>query len=179
MLVHVQTIFKCSFSVRHLSILRGHSGSKDFYPRFHPFPFLTILILEKEPVFPFFNVECQITIGTIFITSLVWRSPWLEIEPGTSCTRCQHSTTRLSRRRWFFVVKSSYFTNICLVIYLQILKIEGLQKRPISNLIWIWWIHVAAIPTLSQEIIKAYHRTSSRWLENCGSSWRHKISLYR
>jgi len=40
------------------------------------------------------------TTGTIFITSLVWRGPWLEIEPGTSRTRSQHSKTRLSRRRW-------------------------------------------------------------------------------
>ena len=27
--------------------------------------------------------------GTILTTSLVWRGPWLEIEPGTSCTRSQ------------------------------------------------------------------------------------------
>ena len=39
------------------------------------------------------------TTGTIFITSLVWHCPWLGIEPGTSRTRCQHSTTRLSRKR--------------------------------------------------------------------------------
>ena len=37
--------------------------------------------------------------GTIFITSLVWCGPWLGIEPGSSRTRSQHSTTRLSRRR--------------------------------------------------------------------------------
>ena len=46
---------------------------KDFYPRFYTLHFLTILILEKEPVFhfPFFNVECQTRElpGTIFITS--------------------------------------------------------------------------------------------------------------
>ena len=29
-----------------------------------------------------------------FITSLVLRGPWLGIEPGTSCTRSQHYTTR-------------------------------------------------------------------------------------
>ena len=38
------------------------------------------------------------TIGTIVLTSLVWRGPWLGIEPGTSRTRSQHYTTRLSRR---------------------------------------------------------------------------------
>ena len=31
--------------------------------------------------------------------SLVWRGPWLGVEPWTSRTRSQHSTTRLSRRR--------------------------------------------------------------------------------
>ena len=39
------------------------------------------------------------TTGTIIITSLVWRGLWLGIEPGTSRSRSQHSTTRLSRRR--------------------------------------------------------------------------------
>ena len=39
------------------------------------------------------------TTGTIFITSLVWRGPWLGIEPGTSRTRSQHSVTRLSSRQ--------------------------------------------------------------------------------
>ena len=37
------------------------------------------------------------TTGTIFITSLVWRGPWLGIEPGTSRTWSQHSITRLLR----------------------------------------------------------------------------------
>ena len=47
--------------------------------------------------------ECSVlnrgSTGTIFITSLVWRGPWIWIEPGTSRTRIQHYTTRLSRRR--------------------------------------------------------------------------------
>ena len=33
------------------------------------------------------------TTGTIFIMSLVWRSPWLGIKPGTSRFRRQHATT--------------------------------------------------------------------------------------
>ena len=40
---------------------------------------------ERASIFPF---ECPVlnegTTGTIFITSLVWRGPWLGIEPGTS-----------------------------------------------------------------------------------------------
>ena len=54
---------------------------------------------ERASIFPF---DCSVlnkgTTGTIFITSFVWRGPWLGIEPGSSRTRSQHSTTRLSRR---------------------------------------------------------------------------------
>ena len=111
------------FSVRLLSVLRGHSF---FHPRhngqvtsdFEGFSipdfihyikfYFPILNLEKEPVFPFLmfgakqgNYLVPLTRelpGTVFITSLVWRGPWLRIEPGTSRTRCQHFTTRLLRR---------------------------------------------------------------------------------
>ena len=36
---------------------------------------------------------------TFIFLSLLWRGPWMAIKPGTSCTRSQHYTTRLSRRR--------------------------------------------------------------------------------
>ena len=63
-----------------------------------------------------FWVQNKGTTGTIFITSLVWRGPWLVIEPGTSRTRCQDSTTRLSRRRsvhgvMLWVLLLSVFTS--------------------------------------------------------------------
>ena len=72
-----------------------------FYPRFYPLHLFSYLnSWERASSFPF---ECWVlnkdTTGTIFITSLVWRGPWLGIEPGTSRTRSQHYTTRLSRRR--------------------------------------------------------------------------------
>ena len=55
---------------------------------------------ERASIFPFkCSVRNKGTTGTIFITSLVWRGPWLGIEPGTSCSRSQHYTTRLLRRR--------------------------------------------------------------------------------
>ena len=58
---------------------------------------LLILILEKEPVFPFSMLSAkQGNYWYHFITSLVWRGPWLRIEPGTSRTQCHHYTTRLS-----------------------------------------------------------------------------------
>ena len=60
---------------------------------------------DRASIFPF---ECSVlnkgTTDTTFITSLVWRGPWLGIEPETSRTRSQHSTTRLSRRRYFPLV---------------------------------------------------------------------------
>ena len=67
---------------------------------FYIFLFSYLYSWERASIFPF---ECSVlnkgTIGTIFITSLVWRGPWLGIEPGISRTVGQHSTTRLSRRR--------------------------------------------------------------------------------
>ena len=107
----------CFLAFDFLSVRRGHSffhprhsgqwppTSKDFYPRFYPLHFLSYLYSSKRTGISLFNVECQTgTTGTIFITSLVWRGPWLGIEPGTSHTRCQHYTTRLSTRWCWHVV---------------------------------------------------------------------------
>ena len=83
---------------------------KDF-TRFYPLHYFLILILEKEPVFPFSMLSAlnKGTTGTIVITSLVWRGPWLGIEPGTSRTRSQHYITRLSRRRYLLLWKRQLF----------------------------------------------------------------------
>ena len=103
------------FSVWLLSVLRGHSffhprhngqwppTSKDFLSQILLITFFSYFnSSERASIFPF---QCSVlnkgTTGTIVITSLVWRGPWLGIEPGTSRTRCQHSTTRLSRRRYY------------------------------------------------------------------------------
>ena len=71
-------------------------------PDFIHYIYFPILILEKEAVFPFlmFSAKQENYSGIIFKTSLVSRGPGLGIEGGTSRTRCQHSTTRLSRRRY-------------------------------------------------------------------------------
>ena len=104
----------CFFSVRLLSILRGQSvfSSPPQQPMTSYFEGFLYQILsitlfpylnswERASIFPF---ECSVLnkgmTGTIFITSLVWCGPWLGIEPGTSRTRSQHYTTRLSRRRY-------------------------------------------------------------------------------
>ena len=68
-------------------------------PDFIHYILCPIFILQKEPVFLFlvlpaktrelvFPFQCSVlnkgTTGTISITSMVWRGPWLGIEPGTS-----------------------------------------------------------------------------------------------
>ena len=77
---------------------------------------------ERASIYPF---QCWVlnkgTTGTILITSLVWLGPWLGIEPGTSHTRCQHSTTRLSRRRLFYDYiifnRPLHYKNLHSIIY--------------------------------------------------------------
>ena len=104
-----------------MSVLRGHLVFSSppqrpmtsrlrriFYSKFDPLHLFSFFnSWERASIFPF---ECSVlnkgTTGTIFITSLVWRGPWLGIEHGTSCTRSQHYTTRLSKRR-----KTHYFDN--------------------------------------------------------------------
>ena len=103
----------CFFSVRLLSVLRGHSvlssppqrpitsDFEGFLSQILSITFFVIFILQKEPEFPFsmFSAK-QGNYWYHCITSLVWRGPWMGIEPGTSRTRSQHSSTRLSRRRF-------------------------------------------------------------------------------
>ena len=75
-------------------------------PDFIHYIYFPILTLEKEPVFPFlmFSAKQGNYWYPFFITSLVWRGPWLGIEPKTSRTQSQHSSTRLSRRRCLTIV---------------------------------------------------------------------------
>ena len=115
------------YKLRLLSVLRGHSVfsfppqppmNSDFkgffYLRFYPLHLFSFLnSRERASIFLF---ECSVlnkgTTGTIFITSLVWRGPWLGIEPGTFRTRSQHYTTRLSRRRY-----TNYWKSLCVSLY--------------------------------------------------------------
>ena len=105
-------LFFVFFSVRLLLVLRGHSvfSSPPQCPMtfdfegFHQILSITLISYinswERASIFPF---ECSVlnkgTTGTIVITSLVCRGPWLGIEHRTSRTRSQHYTTTLSRRR--------------------------------------------------------------------------------
>ena len=80
-------VFFVFFSVRLLSVLRGHSFFSSppqlpmtwlpriFYPRFYPLHLFSYLNFWERA-----SIECSVlnkgTTGTIFITSLVWRGPW-------------------------------------------------------------------------------------------------------
>ena len=72
--VHVTDLYFCRFCVVIRFFHPRHNGQwpltlKDFYTRSYPLHYFLILILEKEPVFPFSMLN-KGTTGTIFITSL-------------------------------------------------------------------------------------------------------------
>ena len=65
-----------------------------FYPRSYPLHYFILLILEKEPVFPFSMLSAKQGNYWYHFCNVF----------GISRTQCQHYTTRLSRRR---------FLNVC------------------------------------------------------------------
>ena len=98
------TYFYFIFCVRLLSVLRGHSVSSsppqrpmtsDFegfsIPDFIHHIYCPVLIfMSKSQYFPFWMLSAkQGNHWYHFGTSLVWRGPWLGIEPGTSRSRSQ------------------------------------------------------------------------------------------
>ena len=100
------------FSVPFLSVLRGHSffhfrhngqwppTSKDFLSQILSITFFPSLIIESQ-YFPFLMLSAkQGNYWYHFITSLVWRGPWLGIESGIIALDASTLPTRLSRRRW-------------------------------------------------------------------------------
>ena len=99
--------FVCVFSVRLVSVLRGHSANDlrlrmIFYPRFYPLHLFSYLnSWERASIFPSeFWVLNKGTTGTIYFYNVFGMTRSLTgIEPGTSRTRSQHYTTKLSRRR--------------------------------------------------------------------------------
>ena len=119
-------IFVSFFSVWPFSVLHGHSvfSSPQQLPMISEVKgflsqILSITILSYLSSWVRASISLLILsakqgnlTGTIFITSLVWRGPWLGIEPGTSRTPCQHSTTRLSRRRYLI-----YMTTLLLFAF--------------------------------------------------------------
>ena len=78
--------------------------------------------------------------GTIFITSLVWRGPWLGIEVGTSRTRSQHSTTRLSRRQlycsWNWTLNTSRLCNVLVDFRTNYNWKSNYKQYPVPHKYW-------------------------------------------
>ena len=105
-------------------------------PDFIHYIYFPILILEswERDIFPFLMLVLNKgTTGTIFITSLVWRGH-VGIEPWTSRTRCQHSTTRLSRR-WFTPIEQIFIIILKLSSKIRIYFEKGnlnSRKKPIT-----------------------------------------------
>ena len=70
------------------------------YPRFYPLHLFSFLNSWERASISFLMFSAKQTTGTTYITPLTWCGPWGGIEPGTSRTRSQYYTTRLSMRRF-------------------------------------------------------------------------------
>jgi len=58
-------------------------------------------VVIQEPVFPFLMLMSNKgTTGTIFITSLVWRSPWQGIEPQQAIEKAVHGIVTIELIKW-------------------------------------------------------------------------------
>ena len=123
--------------------------------------------MRKSQYFPF---QCWVldkgTTGTIFITSYVWRGPWLGIERGTSRTRCQHSTTRLMRRRSTVYFIACFKESLAVESGHPVWEVPGSipSQGPCHTKDVIKWLQVK-FPGFAPNIKKG----------NTGSFWRIKI----
>ena len=124
--------------------------------------FCPIFILQKEPVVPFLMLSAkQGNYWYHFVTSLVWRCPLSGIEPGTSGTHSQHSTTRLSRRRYHMLVSTNYYLKVpvytLMIIWLFLVYSFNFSTLIIScsntNNNWSIHTHGRQIITLQEYII--------------------------
>ena len=132
--------------------------------------------------------ECWVlnkgTTGTIFITPLLWRGPSLGIESGTSRTRSQHYTTRLSRR-WYgsmmirisksLIAKMNIYV-LCWITLLQLLSNVFLSYQTqarytyylcwFSNITPVWFFSFTA---QSSGLFSSYNQKGFSWrcLKSC------------
>ena len=132
--------------------------------------------LRKSQYFPF---QCWVlkkwTTGTIFINSLVWRGPWLGIEPWTSRTRSKHSTTEAIKEAVILVIilkpamhfstiptirrTSRFFVIFHALASLFCLCQRSLQmNRLLDSLVVLCWLRVrevqGSIPSHTKDVIK-------------------------
>ena len=123
-----------------LSVLRGHSffssaPQRPMYSDFEGFSipdfihyiYFPILILDDEPVFPFLMYSAkQGHYWYHFYNVFGMTDPCLGIEPGTSRTRSQHSTTGLSRRRWYSWIP-------CIFVHIILIETMGMESCTRKN----------------------------------------------
>ena len=141
-IIHISCILKHDkHNCRYRFFHPRHKGqwpptSKDFHTRCYPLPFYPILSLEKEP-------ECRVpnkgTTGTISITS--WYDAVLDLGLNHGPPALEASTTRLSSRRSFVVVKKCYcryrFNAFDIFVYFGL---EAFHYIYILNKSWKSWI---------------------------------------
>ena len=142
-----QGIFYVNLAFAFLSVLRGHSVfssppqrpmTSDFEGFLYQILSITLFSYlnswERASIFPF---QCWVlnkgTTGTSFITSLVWRGPWLGIEPGTSRTRGS-KTVNYSLLRTHAFKEVSTYSPITLEILTTISCTKSSSLPPSGNL---------------------------------------------
>ena len=90
-------------------------------PDFIHYIYFPILILDDEPVFPFLMFSAkQGNYWYHFYNVFGMTDPCLGIEPGTSRTRSQHSTTGLSRRLWYSWIP-------CIFVHIILIETMGME----------------------------------------------------
>ena len=92
--------------------------SKDCYPRFYPLHLFSYLNSWGGASISLLNVECQTRELLVPFLLRLWYDAVLDwgLNPGTSHTRSQHSTTILSRRRCLLLVIQNCYLNICFYV---------------------------------------------------------------
>ena len=115
--INLKLFFLSFYELLKMIAQKNHLGHFQFEWTLNLYLFSLSTILECIRYFSyliFLAIDFLLVLSFVFFTpattandlrTLVWRGPWLGIEPGTSCTRSQHSTTRLSRRRFISVMK--------------------------------------------------------------------------
>ena len=117
--------------------------SKDFYTRSYPLHYFLILILEKEPVFPFWMFSAKqgnywYHFYNVFAMTRSLTGNWTWDLPHS---RSQHSTTRLSRRRYKITVRTNRVNQLILCkikLCIQLNKIKIFHN--LRNLDLISWM---------------------------------------
>ena len=112
---------------------------------------------------------------------MVWRGPELGIEPGTSRTRCQHSTTRLSRRRWLPLnrtLKKFEPNELKATGHMWIIVLKSTSLMSTSQNTWPNGINLTYSTALTWTPQKSWPELLIKWCPDIWSSTVLVINLY-